>query len=250
MQAIKEYNETLGQMVAGDLRKAEVFKKYGIDFCCGGKQTLKQACTEKGLDPVLIEKELQAAAANPGDNSLRYSEWPIDFLASYIENTHHAYVKKWLPEIRAYALKVANVHGHQHPELNTILSLVEEVNTELLAHMTKEEQVLFPFIKKQVFAQANSTPLQIPPFGNVQNPVAVMEAEHELVGRNLETIRVLSNNYTLPMDACGSYTLLYKMLAEFEADLHIHVHLENNILFPKSIALQEEIEAHTLGVLG
>ena len=240
METIEAYTETLGQMVTGDLRKAEVFKKHGIDFCCGGKQTLEQVCAAKGLDLTTIENELEAAAASPGNNALQYNEWPIDFLASYIENTHHAYVKKWLPEIMAYASKVANVHGDQHPELHTIRGLVEEINMELLAHMKKEELVLFPFIKKQVFAHANSTTLPTPSFVNVQNPVSVMEAEHELVGRRLETIRVLSNNYRLPEDACGSYRLLYKMLEEFEADLHMHVHLENNILFPKSIALQEK----------
>jgi len=243
MQSITQTNETLGQLAAGDLRKAGVFNKYGLDFCCGGKRTVKQACAEKGLDPELIEKELLANTKIPPGQALLYNEWGLDFLASFIENTHHAYVRKMLPEIRSYALKCANTHGSKHTELLTIWRLVEEINTELTEHMVKEEQVLFPYIKKQVAAQAGGQLLQKPAFGTIENPVAVMEAEHEQVGKNLETIRVLSNNYTLPADACSSFGLLYKMLAEFEADLHIHVHLENNILFPKAVATEKMMTA-------
>lgn len=235
-----ENDETLGQIAAKDLRKAEIFKKYGLDFCCGGKKTVKQACAEKGLDVTKIEQELQQADKNPATRPLPYGDWSLDFLADYIVNTHHSYVKKSLPEIRGYAAKVAQVHGDRHPELSNVLQLVEEVNRELTSHMLKEEKVLFPFIKDLVAAGNNEKPVQASHFGTVQNPINMMEMEHEMVGKNLEEIRTLTNNYTLPEDACASYSLLFKMLDEFENDLHTHIHLENNILFPKALDIEKK----------
>ena len=234
-------DETLGEIAAKDLRKAEVFKKYGLDFCCGGKKTVKEACAEKGIDVTKVEKELQQADKNPSARPLPYNDWGLDFLADYIVNTHHAYVRKTLPEIRGYALKVSQVHGGRHPELIPIQQLVEEVNRELSAHLVKEENILFPFIKELVMAKDRSQSPRTAQFGSVQNPIHMMEEEHETAGRYMEEIRTLSNNYALPDDACASYSLLFKMLNDFEEDLHIHVHLENNILFPKAIALEKHL---------
>lgn len=234
-----ESEETLGQIAAKDLHKAQIFKKYGLDFCCGGKKTVKQACAEKGLDVTKVEQELQQADKNPTSPSLRYNEWDEAFLADFIVNTHHAYVKKTLPELKGYATKVARVHGARHPELLPVLQLVEEIDVEMTGHMMKEEQILFPFIKKLAAARMDSGAVSKPGFGTVQNPISVMEQEHELVGKNLEEIRLLTNQYTLPEDACASYSLLYRLLEEFEDDLHTHVHLENNILFPKALALEK-----------
>jgi regulator of cell morphogenesis and NO signaling len=236
-----ENEETIGQIAAKDLRKAEIFKKYGIDFCCGGKKTVKQACAEKGLDVTNIEQELQQADKNFTTRPLPYNDWSIDFLADYIVNTHHSYVKKSLSEISNYAAKVAKVHGSRHPELKVIYQLVESINAELSSHMVKEEQGLFPYIKELVNAKKSAQSSYATHFVTVKNPVLLMEMEHEMVGKNLEEIRALSKNYSLPEDACASYTLLYKMLAEFEDDLHTHVHLENNILFPKAIELEKQI---------
>lgn len=237
---VGEKDETLGQIAAKDLRKAEVFKKYGLDFCCGGKKTVKQACAEKGLDVTKIEQELQQADKNPVTRPLPYGDWSLDFLADYIVNTHHSYVKKSLPEIREYAAKVAQVHGSSHPELPAVQQLVEEVARELTSHMLKEEKVLFPYIKDLVAADNNEKPLQAAHFGTVQNPINMMEMEHEMVGRNLEEIRMLTDNYTLPDDACASYSLLFRILDEFENDLHTHIHLENNILFPKALEVEKK----------
>ncbi len=235
-----ESDETLGEIATKDLRKAQIFKKYGLDFCCGGKKTVKQACAEKGLDVTKIEQELQQADKMPSSRPLPYNDWSLDFLADYIVNTHHSYVRKSLPDISTYAKKVMKVHGDHHPELLRIQQLVEEVNMELTAHMMKEEKVLFPYIKELVGAKNNTQPLHAAHFGTVQNPINMMEMEHEMVGKNLAEIRELSNNYALPEDACASYSLLYRMLDEFEEDLHLHIHLENNILFPKAL----EIEKH------
>ncbi|CAN5482298.1 hypothetical protein BH11BAC3_BH11BAC3_39160 [soil metagenome] len=236
-----ESDETLGQIAAKDLRKAEIFKKYGIDFCCGGKKTVKEACAEKGLDVTKIEQELQQADKALSSRPIPYNEWPLDFLADYIVNTHHSYVKKTLPELVSYATKVADVHGQQHPELNKIKRLVDDVNAELSSHMVKEERVLFPYIKELVLAKSKQQVQQAAHFGTVQTPINMMEMEHELVGKNMDEIRTLSKNYTVPPDGCASYSLLYKMLDEFENDLHLHIHLENNILFPKSLDLEQQL---------
>lgn len=236
--------ETLGEIAAKDLRKAEVFRRYGLDFCCGGKKTVKEACAEKGLDVTKIEQELQQADRNPAaSRPLPYNEWDPSFLADYIVNTHHTYVRNNLPDLMTYAQKVARVHGDQHPELLEIYSLVEGINEELMSHMLKEENILFPFIKQLVQAKNNNQPLERPHFGTVENPVRMMEAEHESAGQDLERIRELSNNYSLPEDACGSYKMLFKMLEDFESDLHIHIHLENNILFPKALELEKQLRA-------
>ncbi|MGV3657356.1 MAG: iron-sulfur cluster repair di-iron protein [Chitinophagaceae bacterium] len=236
-----EGEETLGALAAKDLRKAEIFKKYGLDFCCGGKKTVKEACAEKGLDVTKIEQELQQADKNPLTRPIPYGDWSLDFLADYIVNTHHTYVRKTLPELRGYALKVAQVHGSRHPELVTIHHLVEAINQELTDHMEKEETILFPFVKKLVAAQKGTDTLSAAQIGTVQNPIRDMEAEHEQAGKILESIRTISNNYELPQDACASYGLLFKMLQDFEDDLFTHIHLENNILFPKTLELEKTL---------
>lgn len=235
-----ETDETLGEIAVKDLRKAEVFKKYGLDFCCGGKKTVKEACAEKGIDVTKVEQELQhtdkivsTTVARP----LPYNDWSLDFLSDYIVNTHHSYVKKIVPDLSAYAGKVARVHGEHHPELLEINQLTQLVCDELSSHMVKEETILFPYIKHLVAAENRGTALKN---GNtIQKEIDTMEEEHSIVGNALDKIRSLSNNFKLPEDACASYTFLYKTLDEFENDLHIHVHLENNILFPKALELEK-----------
>ncbi|HEX5151395.1 MAG TPA: iron-sulfur cluster repair di-iron protein [Parafilimonas sp.] len=235
--------ETLGQIAAKDLRKTQVFIKHGLDFCCGGNKTVRQACFEKGLDITAIENELQQVDKNFSTRALPFNDWSLDFLADYIVNTHHSYIKKSLPDLKVYAAKVAKAHGNKHPELLKINELVEDMSAELSAHMLKEERVLFPYIKTLVNAENNAQPFHAAHFGTVQNPVGMMEMEHEMTGKKLEEIRALSNNYTLPEHACASYSFLYRLLNEFEDDLHIHIHLENNILFPKAIELEKKLNA-------
>ncbi len=232
--------ETLGEIATKDLRKAEIFKKYGLDFCCGGKKTVREACAEKGIDATKVEEELQSADKNPVMRPLPYNDWSLDFLADYIVNTHHSYVRKTIPELRMYAAKVARVHGAQHPELLTIHQLVEAICAELAEHMVKEEEVLFPFVKTLVSAKKLGEPKPKAGFGSVNNPVSMMEHEHEVVGKSLEQARMFSRNYAVPADACASYKLFFKMMEEFESDLFTHIHLENNILFPKAIQMEKE----------
>ncbi len=233
--------ETVGEIAAKDLRKAEVFKKYGIDFCCGGKKTVKQVCEEKGIDANQVEKELQQTNQIVVQSNLNYNEWNLDFLADFIVNTHHQFVKKTLPDLVKYAAKVAQVHGPSHPELAPINELVLKVNDEMLSHMVEEENVLFPLVKRIFQAKQNNQSFESNPSENLENLVDKMEHEHDGVGRAMEEIRALSNNYVLPEDSCASYELLFRMLQEFENDLFTHIHLENNILFPKTLTILSEV---------
>ena len=235
--------ETIGTIAAKDLRKAEVFKKYGIDFCCGGKKTVREACAEKGIDATLVEQELQQSNLPLTGRQASYNDWSLDFLSDYIVNNHHHYVRKNLPDIRSYALKVAQVHGGHHPELLPIQQLVEKINNELTEHMEEEEKILFPYVKQIVQAKNNNQPLTNTTVKTLDELVGDMEKEHDFVGRCFDEIHMLSKDFALPADACASYTLLYKMLQEFEEDLHLHIHLENNILFPKAVELQKQLAA-------
>lgn len=238
---INDKEETLGEIATKDLKKVEVFKKYGIDFCCGGKKTLKQVCEEKNLDIHKIEEELnQSNNLTSRYTALPYNDWELNFLADFIVNTHHSYVNKTMPELVFYANKVMKVHSSQHPELIRIKQLVDIISNELTTHMLKEEKILFPYIQDIVYAKKNNLNIENQ-FGTIQNPINMMEMEHESVGEAYEEIKRLNNNYTLPADACSSYKILYKMLEEFENDLNIHIHLENNILFPKAIELEKSL---------
>ena len=232
---------TIGEFVANDWRTTEVFKRHGIDFCCGGKRTVAEACQKKGIDPKQVEAELEEVARTGSSRQQNYNEWSLDFLVDYIVNNHHHYVKKATPFLDEISLKVARVHGDQHPELIEINHHVKEVIGELTMHMHKEEKVLFPYIKQ--LAEANSKGIKVAPplFGTIANPISMMESEHTAAGISFEAIESLSNQFTPPADACTSYRVLFTKLKEFQHDLYQHIHLENNILFPKALALEEEL---------
>ncbi|MGV3641659.1 MAG: iron-sulfur cluster repair di-iron protein [Adhaeribacter sp.] len=236
-----EGGETIGELVARDYRKAEVFKKYGVDFCCGGKKTVARACAEKGLDPALVEKELNALSDNPAARSQNFDAWDLGFLADYIENTHHTYVREAIPALSEYTSKIARVHGERHPELLEIARHFAAVAAELNAHMPKEERILFPYIRQLNQAAKTGTFLPRPAFGSIQNPINMMEMEHEAAGSSMEAIRQLSQQYTVPADGCTTYRLAFAKLQEFEADLFQHIHLENNLLFPKAVKLEQQV---------
>ena len=227
---------TIGSIVADDFRAAAVFQKHGIDFCCGGNRPWADACTEKGVDPQRVSDELEVALAS-GAETPRFNAWTLDFLIDYIVSNHHAYVRQAIDTLLTHTRKVADVHGENHPEAREIATVFEGVAAEMITHMAKEEQVLFPYITALVTAAKGG---QAPPpahFGSVANPIRMMEREHESAGSAMATIRRLSHDYTPPADACTTYRVTYKELHEFEADLHRHVHLENNILFPKALAV-------------
>ena len=236
-----EEGETIGELVAKDYRKAEVFKKYGLDFCCGGKKSVARACKEKGINPAQVEQELNALADTPVARAQNFAAWDLSFLADYIENTHHTYVREALPALTEYTTKIARVHGENHPELITIAKHFAAVASELNAHMPKEERVLFPYIRRLNEADKTGATVVRPGFGSIQNPINMMELEHEAAGSSMEAIRELSNNYTVPADGCTTYNLAFAKLQEFESDLFQHIHLENNILFPKALELEKKV---------
>ncbi len=242
-------NQTLAQIVTGNHRTAAIFEKYHLDFCCKGKRSLKQACTEQNIaiDELLNElKNLPSNTINGGQASFPFDKLGLSQLAEYIVSTHHDYVKKELPQLFAYIQKVASKHGGRHPELFKIFELVTALKEEMELHMQKEEDVLFPRIKEiEKTAQEPEENYRLS-ISYLQGPVTIMEQEHDHAGSLMEEIRTLSNNYKAPADACTTYQLTYASLQAFEIDLHQHVHLENNILFPKAIELMKSLRQTSL----
>ncbi|WP_339887842.1 iron-sulfur cluster repair di-iron protein [uncultured Flavobacterium sp.] len=229
---------TIGEYVAKDFRTAAVFSKYGIDFCCKGNRTIEEACEKKGMDFAQIENEITQLLETKSDGAIDFKSWPSDLLIDYIEKTHHRYVEEKSTVLVAFLDKLCKVHGHNHPELFAIKELFDGCSEELAQHMQKEEYILFPFIKKMENALRTGQAIEEPHFGTVENPIAMMKHEHENEGDRFVKIAALTNNYTPPTDACNTYKVTFAMLQEFEQDLHKHIHLENNILFPKAIEMQ------------
>ena len=234
-------DQIIGELVAQDYRAASVFKKYGIDFCCQGNRTINDACTAKEINVEVVVNDLNAIGNASSSAGIDLKSWPLDLLADYIEKTHHRYVESKSPELMAYIEKICEVHGDNHPELFEIKELVQQTVGNLAQHMKKEELVLFPFIRAMENAKHKGEMLQKPSFGSIQNPINQMESEHSAEGDRFRDIERLSNNYTPPEDACNTYRVSFAMLKEFQDDLHLHIHLENNILFPKSILLEKQL---------
>jgi regulator of cell morphogenesis and NO signaling len=235
-----EKGETVGQLAAKDLRKAEVFKKFGIDFCCGGKKTLKQVCEEKGLDLAAVEAALDNVQETTAASE-HFDRWNPDFLADYIYNKHHVYYYDEAPVIADLLAKVISRHGEHYPELQQVNAFYSSLTQELDSHFAKEEKVLFPFIKALVQAKNSGNKEALRTQFSLAAPVQMMEAEHEVAGEILEELNKITNGYTAPEGACNSFQFLYKKLKALDDDLHQHIHLENNILFPKALALEKEL---------
>lgn len=222
---------TVGEIVANDYRTSAAFKKAGIDFCCGGKQGFNEACIEKGIDAAELEKEILKATDEPLNEFMNFKNWEPGFLSDYIVNTHHKFVVKNLPDLAFYTQKIANVHGEHHPELIEVADLFAKINDELLQHLKNEEEVLFPAIKEVV--ATNSAVAK----ETIKSEIERMLGEHEFAGGAMDDINVITKGYKVPEDGCNTYRVAFKLLEEFEDDLHTHVHLENNILYPKALKL-------------
>ena len=224
--------QTVGQIVADDYRAAQIFRAKGMDFCCGGKKTLASVCKSKNIEMDEVLKEL-STLSQPSADQHNYNDWDLDFLAEYIIQNHHSFVRKMLPELNFYAEKVARVHGESHPELLEIREKVKLISNELVDHLKKEEEDLFPQIKDLILKNKS---------GSVKKTLLeVLESEHEKAGELMAEIESLTNNFTPPEGACASYRVLFQNLEGFQKDLHKHVHLENNILFPKALALEQRM---------
>ena len=231
--------DTLGQLVADRPGRSRVFEQYGLDYCCGGKKTLEAASKEKKIE---IKDLLLALGESDTARSLPSIDWtiaPLGALADHIANTHHAYLRGALPRLTLLTEKVREAHGKRHPELVELASTFAAFRSELENHMIKEDQVLFPLIKRLESAE----PLPAFPRGSVNSAIEVLEAEHEGAGEALETMRALTHNFITPADVCNTYRALMDALVELEADMHRHVHKENSILFPRASALEAKCDA-------
>jgi regulator of cell morphogenesis and NO signaling len=231
--------KTVGQMVAENPAAARVFEQAGIDYCCGGQRSLEEACTKAKMSFAEVAALLDNAAAARTAADRDWLAASQADLVEHIVNQHHAYVRQELPRLTALITKVSGVHGKNHPELAPIARAFAEVANEMTMHMMKEENILFPYIVDMEKAAQGKGPQPAAMFGTVQNPVRMMMQEHDSAGANVQAIRAASSDYTVPADGCTSFRVLYEALAAFEADLHQHIHLENNILFPRAIEMEE-----------
>ncbi|MEW6254037.1 MAG: iron-sulfur cluster repair di-iron protein [Planctomycetota bacterium] len=231
---------TVGELVAERPARARVFERFGIDYCCGGGLALEEAAAQQKADLKAVAASLRALDAQPRTAAERnWLEAPLAELIGNILDTHHAYLRRELPRLTGLAEKVEGVHAERHPELRRVRELHAEVREELEGHMLKEERILFPIIR--AMEATGSTEAAF--CGSVQHPIRVMEMEHTSAGEALDEFRKLTNEYEPPADACGSYRALLAGLAELEADLHAHIHKENNVLFPRAIALEQQCAA-------
>jgi regulator of cell morphogenesis and NO signaling len=224
---------TVGELAAQLPNATRVFEKYGIDYCCGGRESVEKACASAGvaLDDLLEQIE-GVSESLPVTN---YESLGQSDLIDHIIKTHHVFTRDELTRLDALLKKVVSVHGARHPELMTIRETFQKVHEDLLPHMMKEENVLFPYIVELGRCTEQGVRPAPPRFGTVRNPVRMMMFEHETVGALLAELRTLTSNYTAPPDACVSYSTLYAALANLESDLHQHIHLENNILFTRAV---------------
>jgi regulator of cell morphogenesis and NO signaling len=224
--------DTVGNIVARDIRLARALIEHKIDFCCGGKELLQEVCTLNMLDISKVVKDLVGQMLSDSNDSFTpLSQDPIA-LTQYIQSTHHAYIRKNLPLIMSFMYKVSAVHGRQHPELIRMRTLMVSLQDELVTHLDKEEQILFPMIRSLFGSPAPEDSLCNLAVKSVEFPIATMISEHESAGEIMHVIEQLSDSYSCPTDACESYRFLYDSLDSFFRDLQVHIHLENNVLFP------------------
>lgn len=222
----------VGSIVAENFRTAKIFTDYGIDFCCKGGVKLSDACERKGVDLKEISAVLEQIVKQQDET--HYQDFGMADLVDHIVGVHHKYVETTIPALKFYVDKIAKVHGDNHPELLEIRDEFFNTADALTAHMKKEEFILFPYIKAMEASRKGNFPLSPAHFGDIENPIAMMEEEHDTEGERFRKISALSNTYTPPSDACQTYKVAFAMLQEFENDLHTHIHLENNILFPEA----------------
>jgi len=232
---------TIGEIVAADHRAAAVFDRYGLDFCCHGRRTVDEEAREAGVNASALLSELDDILSTPARGVPRFQSWDAPALISYIVANHHEYVREAIPTVLAHTRKIADVHGRRHPELVKVATLVEEVAEEMTTHMAREERMLFPYIVRLASAVSSQIRPPAAPFGTVEHPIRAMEADHEVAGAAMAQIRALTAGYRPPDDACTTYRVCLQELEAFERDLHEHVHLENNILFPMALRMEEQI---------
>lgn len=234
--------QTVRELATEVPNATRIFENLGIDYCCGGGKSLEDACVQAKIPVQDVLQKLQqtsAPAASVSDLP-DFRQTDLSELVSHIINTHHAYVKQEIPRLQKLLAKVVSVHGQNHPELFEAQHVFGGLAAELVSHMMKEEMVLFPYVVQLERTVQSGKRAPAAPFGTVNNPVHMMEMEHEAAGNALKQLRSSTGDYTPPPDACFSYNTLFAALKDFETDLHQHIHLENNILFPRAIAMEQE----------
>ncbi len=236
------YQNSVGEVVAIDYRTAAIFEKYGIDFCCKGHRSIDEACERKSIMTEEVMRDLKKHFSSENTDCPDYKSWPSAQLVDYIVEKHHRYVEETTPLISRYLEKLCKVHGARHPELFDVNRLFTESAVDLAQHMKKEELVLFPWIKGMDRADDKIEIKNLSDKEMIQQPVHMLMHEHENEGDRFKTIETLTNNYHVPDDGCSTYKVAYQMLREFQNDLHLHIHLENNILFPKAIEMEGKLE--------
>jgi regulator of cell morphogenesis and NO signaling len=232
--------KTVRELAVENPDVTRIFEKLGIDYCCGGSQSLEEACRTANL-PISQVLDLMRAA-EPTQAAQRDRDWQRESLSdliAHISTIHHTYTRTEIARLGPLFDKVCSVHGKNHPELLQVRASFRGLAQELTMHMMKEEMVLFPYVAQMQEAALHGEPVSPSPFGSVKNPISMMEHEHDSAGNALRALRHASSGYAPPPDACISYQTLYKALADFESDLHQHIHLENNILFPRAIAMEQ-----------
>jgi len=235
-------NKTVRELAVEVPSATRVFEKLGIDYCCGGGKKLNEACDQAKLAVDQVLRDLEQAEKARQARQESATDWnsePLADVIAHIVKKHHAYVQSEIPRLSHLAKKVSSKHGPSHPETVKVDELFEALANELTMHLMKEEQILFPYVIRMEESKLESAPVIPSCFGTVQNPIQMMVMEHDNAGEVLRELRAATTDYKLPEDACTSYRTLYTGLLEFEADLHQHIHLENNILFPRAIAMEK-----------
>lgn len=233
----------VGEVVKINYKAATTFQSNNIDYCCGGNQTIGEASEKAGIQPEQLIDQLNEAMQESDPDADYINSLDLSALAEYIVNRHHAYVRKNIPVLKENIDKIARVHGESHPELAKVKDEFHITAGELTMHMQKEELMLFPYIRRMERAKSENQSLPSAPFGAVANSIEDMIAEHQDEGDRFERISKLTNSYTVPSDGCSTYEVTFRQLADFEKDLHRHIHLENNILFPKAQELEDSFHA-------
>jgi len=230
--------KTVREVAVSFPQATRVFEKTKIDYCCGGDQLLGDACAKAGIDLHTLAQMLEASVSAAKASSVDFQQLSLANLINYILDKHHVYTRDEMQRLEGLVEKVVHAHAANHPELLSMRDLLQQLFAELRGHMFKEEQILFPFVVQLEQSRLQNRPAPFAPFGTVSNPIRMMLVEHDNAGDLLRELRKLSRGYRVPEDACASYRTLYKALEAFEQDLHQHIHLENNILFPKAISLE------------
>ena len=237
--------KTVKEIVLAMPASTEVFERLGIDYCCGGDKPLEEACRAAGrpLEDVLRSLEAAKTATRAEAEVTDWSRQSLASLMNHIVERHHTFCRQEVARLEPLLTKVSEKHGTNHPELSRLKSLFSGMSKELLMHLVKEEQTLFPYIARMEEAVTQGMPFPRPPYGTVQNPVQMMVLEHDNTGATLHEMRQLSGDCRVPPDACNSYEALYEGLRSFESDMHQHIHLENNLLFPRAVAMEDAAAA-------